>query len=85
MCYNGAKSGFLNKIFAAKERKEHMDKNLCCLFFAIFAIFCGQFILVATLPLWAIRGQILKPQPRKFWVRIFRVFRGLPGFSFSVI
>jgi hypothetical protein len=24
-----------NKIFAAKERKEHMDKNLCCLFFVL--------------------------------------------------
>jgi len=30
---------FPDKKIAAKEHKEHMDKNLCCLFFAIFAIF----------------------------------------------
>jgi len=42
--YNSAKSCFLNKIFAAKERKEPIDKNLCCFFFALFALFCGQFI-----------------------------------------
>jgi hypothetical protein len=46
--YNSAKSCFFNKIFAAKERKEHIDKNLCCLFFAIFAIFCGNSSLVAA-------------------------------------
>jgi hypothetical protein len=32
------------KIPAAKERKGHRDKILCCFFFAIFAIFCGQFV-----------------------------------------
>jgi len=55
--YNSAKSCFVNKIFAAKERKEHIDKNLCCLFFAIF---CGNSSLVAAsaaLDLFAFLGR----------------------------
>ena len=60
--YNSAKSCFVNKIFAAKERKEHIDKNLCCLFFAIFAIFCGKSSLVAAsaaLGLWRFLAAIV--------------------------
>ena len=30
-----------NKIFAARERKERRDKDLCFFLFAIFALFCG--------------------------------------------
>jgi len=33
-----------NKVLAATERKAHRDKRLCRFFFAIFALFCGQFI-----------------------------------------
>jgi hypothetical protein len=33
-----------NKIFAAKERKDRKDKDLCRFFFAIYAFFCGQFV-----------------------------------------
>jgi len=33
-----------NKIFAAKERKDRKDKDLCPFFFAIYAFFCGQFV-----------------------------------------
>jgi hypothetical protein len=40
---NSVKSCNSNKILAAKERKEHKEKNLCCFFFAIFVFFCGQF------------------------------------------
>jgi len=42
--YNSAKSCFVNKIFAAKERKEHIDKNLCCLFFCDLCDLLWQFI-----------------------------------------
>ncbi len=30
-----------NKLFATKERKEHINRRLCRFFFAIFVIFCG--------------------------------------------
>jgi len=33
-----------NNIFAAKERKDRKDKDLCRFFFAIYAFFCGQFV-----------------------------------------
>ena len=36
------------RAFAAKERKEHRDKNLCCFFFAIFAVSCGNSASVAA-------------------------------------
>jgi hypothetical protein len=46
------------KSFAAKERKEHREKNLCCFFFAIFVFFCGQFSFGCGWPHRAIRGNI---------------------------
>ena len=52
---NSSKSCFFNKIFAAKERKEHIDKSLCSLFFAIFAFFCGNLFLVAACGAGALR------------------------------
>ena len=45
---NSVESCNSNKIFATKERKEHIDKSLCCCFFAIFALFCGNRSLVAA-------------------------------------
>jgi len=46
--YNSAKSCFFNKLFAAKERKEHIDRNLCSSFFVIFVIFRGNSSLAAA-------------------------------------
>jgi hypothetical protein len=39
---NSERSRNSKKIFAAKERKERIDKDLCCFLSAIFAIFCGN-------------------------------------------
>ena len=36
------KSRISDKIFAAKERKEHRDNDLCSFFFVIFVFFCGN-------------------------------------------
>jgi len=36
------------RFFAAKERKEHKDKDLCCFSFAVFAILCGNSSSVAA-------------------------------------
>jgi hypothetical protein len=36
------KSRISDKIFAAKERKEHRDKDLCSFFFVSFVFFCGK-------------------------------------------
>jgi len=38
------KSRISDKIFAAKERKEHRDNDLCSFFFVIFVFFCGNSI-----------------------------------------
>jgi hypothetical protein len=48
LCCTPASSRNSNKIFAAKERKEHRDRNLWSFFFAIFEFSCGQFNLVAA-------------------------------------
>ena len=39
-------------IFAAKERKERIDKTLDGFFFVIFVLFCGQFSFGCGLPGW---------------------------------
>jgi len=43
---NSEESCNSKQIFAAKERKEDKEKNLCCFLFAIFVFFCGQLFLL---------------------------------------
>jgi len=46
------KSRISDKIFAAKERKEHRDNDLCSLFFVIFVFFCGNSLFGCGGPRW---------------------------------
>jgi hypothetical protein len=50
----------VSRFSAEKERKEHIDKSLCCFFFANFAFLGGKFISFCGSPLSVFRDLLLK-------------------------
>jgi hypothetical protein len=50
------KVAHFRQVFAAKERKEPRDKDLCSIFFVTFVIFCGKSLFGCGGPLWEILG-----------------------------
>jgi len=76
------KSRISDKIFAAKERKEPRDNDLCSSFFVIFVFFCGNSLFGCGLPRcafaplrWISHSDCMEDGGLESWIRLRRGFQ----------